>query len=249
MDREYNNDILMGKNPILEALKARRPINKILIQRGEHEGTVRLIEAKAREQGIPVQFADKAKLDGLTGGGSHQGVLALASLKRYSDVDEILRYANEKNEPELIIVLDEIEDPHNLGAIIRTAETAGAHGIIIPKRHSAGLTPVVGKSSAGAVEFINIARVPNITEVLKNLKSHGLWVIGADAKAETSYLECDMKDRIAIVIGGEAMGLGRLVRETCDFVVSIPTRGKISSLNASVAAGIMMFEALRQRGW
>ncbi|MCL2164141.1 MAG: 23S rRNA (guanosine(2251)-2'-O)-methyltransferase RlmB [Oscillospiraceae bacterium] len=286
MDREYKNDVIAGKNPVLEALKAQRPINKIFIQRGERErgreqeggrdqervrgleqerghlqeggrergrererdGVAKLIEALARERGIPVQFADKAKLDGFTGGGAHQGVLAIASLRQYSSVEDILKLAIEKNESELIIVLDGIEDPHNLGAIIRTAEAVGAHGVIIPKRRAAGLTQIVGKTSSGAVEFVNIARVPNIVEVLKNLKRLGVWVIGTDMDPNgTEYLNCDMRDRIALVFGGEGKGLGRLVRETCDFVVNIPMKGRVASLNASVAAGVIMYEALRQR--
>jgi len=207
-----------------------------------------VIEAMAREQGVIVQFVDKAKLDGMTGGGAHQGVIAMASLKEYSSVEDLLLVAADRNEPEFLIILDGVEDPHNLGAIIRTAEAVGAHGVIIPKRRSTGLTPIVGKASSGAVEYMSIARPANLVETMKLLKKRGIWIIGADAGGDNVFTKCDMKGRIALALGGEGKGLGRLVRENCDFVVSIPMKGKIGSLNVSVAASVMMYEALRQRG-
>ena len=247
MDKRYQNDMITGRNPVMEALKAGRPINKIFILQGEREGMARVIMAMAIERGIVVQQVAKAKLDGLTGGGVHQGVVAMASLKQYSDVDDIFDVAKERNEPAFIIVLDEIEDTHNLGSIIRTCDAAGVHGVIIPKRRSATITPIVGKSSAGAIEYVAVARVSNIAETLKQLKKRGVWIIGADTDGDIPFTQCDMKGSIALVIGGEGKGVGRLVKETCDFLVNVPMKGKISSLNASVAAGILMYEALRQR--
>ena len=247
MNKQIQSDMIVGRNPVLEAIKAGRPINKIFILRGEREGTARVIEAMAMERGFVVQHVAKAKLDGLTGGGTHQGVIAMASSKQYSDVEDIFNIAKERNEPEFIVILDEVEDPHNLGSIIRSCEAVGVHGVIIPKRRSAALTPIVGKSSAGAIEYIAVARVPNLSETMKQLKKRGVWIIGADAGGGIPFTECDMKGSIALVVGGEGKGLGRLVRETCDFVVNLPMKGKIESLNASVAAGVMLYEALRQR--
>jgi 23S rRNA (guanosine2251-2'-O)-methyltransferase len=239
--------MISGRNPVLEALRAGRPINKILLQRGEREGSIRAIEAAARDRGLVVQAVDKAKLDGMTGGGSHQGVIALAAFKEYSDIGDILAFAAEKGEKPLLIIADEVEDPHNLGSIIRTAEAVGAHGVVIPKRRAVGLTPVVAKASSGAIEYMRIARVPNIAETIRALKKQGLWIVGADAGGALRYTDCDFDCGLALVIGGEGAGLGRLVREACDFLVCLPMRGSISSLNASVAASVLMYEALRQR--
>jgi 23S rRNA (guanosine2251-2'-O)-methyltransferase len=191
--------------------------------------------------------ADRRKLDGMSRTHSHQGVIALAAIREYVTPDDILRIAREKGEPPLVVVCDELSDPHNLGAVIRTAECAGAHGVIIPKRRSAGLTAVVAKTSAGAVSHVPVARVPNIPSLLKELKDGGLWIFGADASGGTALYEADLKGPCAIVIGSEGTGMGRLVREGCDFLVSIPMRGKLNSLNASAAAAILLYEAVRQR--
>ncbi len=204
------------------------------------------ILAKAREKQILVKEADRTKLDYLSGGAVHQGIVALAAAKEYSTVDEILSYAQSRNEPPFIVVLDELEDPHNLGAIIRTAECAGVHGVIVPKRRSAGLSYTVSKASAGAIEYMRVARVTNIANLIDELKEKGIWVYGADMNG-TDYEQCDFSGACAIVIGNEGKGISRLVREKCDVIVSLPMKGKINSLNASVAAGILMYKAMKNR--
>jgi 23S rRNA (guanosine2251-2'-O)-methyltransferase len=204
------------------------------------------ILAKARDRQIPVKEVDRAKLDYITGSSVHQGIAAFAAVKDYSSVDEIFEYAESRGESPFIVVLDEIEDPHNLGAIIRTAECAGVHGVIIPKRRSAGLSYVVGKASAGAVEYMRVARVTNIASLLDELKDRGVWIYGADMNGE-DYTKCDLSGACAIVIGNEGKGISRLVRQKCDVIVSLPMKGKINSLNASVAAGILMYHAAKGR--
>ena len=246
-EKIHYSDMIVGRNPVFEALKAKRTINKIFIQRGEREGSIKAIEAAAREMGIVIQPVDKAKLDGMTGGGTHQGIIAMAAVKEYVEVDDILAYAESRNEDPFIIILDEIEDPHNLGSMIRTAEAVGAHGVIIPKRRAVGLTPIVAKSSSGAIEYVRVARVSNIVETIRILKKNNIWTVGTDANCETIYSDADLKGRIALVIGGEGSGLGRLTRETCDFIVKLPMKGRISSLNASAAAAVLMYEILKQR--
>ena len=243
---EPKPDVIAGRNPVSEAIRSGRPIDKILVARGEKTGAVVGILAKAREKQIPVKEADRVKLDFLSGSAPHQGIIALAAAKEYSSVEDILAYAAEKGEPPFLIVLDELEDPHNLGAIIRTAECAGVHGVIVPKRRSAGLSYTVGKASAGAVEYMNVARVTNIANTLDELKERGVWVFGADMNG-TDYEKCDFSGACAIVIGNEGKGISRLVREKCDVIVSLPMKGKINSLNASVAAGILMYEAMKDR--
>ncbi len=243
---EKGNDIIAGRNPVSEALRSGRAIESILIAKGELNGSIKVIAAKAREMQIPVKETDKRKLDMMCGGAVHQGIVALAAVKEYSTVEDILALAESRNEPPFIIVLDEIEDAHNLGAMIRTAECAGAHGIIIPKRRSAGLSYTVGKTSAGAYEYVPVARVTNIAAVLDELKEKGLWIYGADMDG-TVYAENDLRGAAALVIGSEGRGIGRLVREKCDVILSLPMRGRINSLNASVAAGILMYEFTRQR--
>ena len=235
-----------GRNPVSEAVRSGRPIDKILVARGEKTGAVVGILAKARAKQIPVKEVDRAKLDFLSGSAPHQGIVALAAAKEYSTVEDILAYAEERNEPPFLIILDELEDPHNLGAIIRTAECTGAHGVIIPKRRSAGLSYTVGKASAGAVEYMRVARVTNISDLIDKLKERGVWVYGADMNG-TDYADCDMSGACAIVIGNEGKGISRLVREKCDVIVSLPMKGKINSLNASVAAGVLMYHALKGR--
>ena len=243
---EKRNDIIAGRNPVSEALRSGRAIDSILIAKGELNGSVKVIAAKAKAMKLPIKEVDRKKLDQLCGGAVHQGIAALAAIKEYATVDDIFSLAAERNEPPFIIVLDEIEDAHNLGAIIRTAGCAGAHGIIIPKRRSAGLNYAVGKTSAGAYEYMPVARVTNIPTVLDELKERGCWIYGADMNGSV-YAENNLKGAVALVIGSEGNGIGKLVREKCDVILSLPMCGKINSLNASVAAGILMYEFMRQR--
>lgn len=243
---EVNADVISGRNPVSEAIRSNRPIDKILVARGEKSGAVIGIIAKARDRQIPIKEVDRTKLDYISGNSAHQGIAAFAAAKDYSTVDEILEYAQSRGEAPFIIVLDELEDPHNLGAIIRTAECAGVHGIIIPKRRSASLSYTVAKASAGAIEYMRVARVTNISGLIDSLKDKGIWVYGADMNG-TDYEKCDFSGACAIVIGNEGKGISRLVREKCDVIVSLPMKGKINSLNASVAAGILMYKAMKNR--
>ena len=240
--------MIEGRNAVIEALRAGTPIDKIFLARGETDATLGHIASTAREKGVVVVEADRRKLDGMSRTHAHQGVIAMAAVREYATVDDILNAAREKGEPPLIVVCDELSDPHNLGAVIRTAECAGAHGVIIPKRRSAGLTAVVAKTSAGAVSYVPVARVPNLTALLKELKDEGLWIFGTAADGDTSLYDADLKGPAAIVIGSEGDGMGRLVAQQCDFKVSIPMKGRLNSLNASAAAAIMLYEAVRQRG-
>ena len=240
--------VIEGRNAVIEALRVGAAIDKIYIARGETDKTLGHIASKARDAGIVVVEADRRKLDGMSRTHAHQGVIALAAVREYATVESILAAAAEKGEPPLLVVCDEISDPHNLGAILRTAECAGAHGVIIPKRRSAGLTAVVAKTSAGAVSYMPVARVANIPSLLKDLKQQGVWVFGTAADGTTDLYSADLKGLAAIVIGSEGSGMTRLVSETCDFLVSIPMKGRISSLNASAAAAILLYEAVRQRG-
>lgn len=247
-DREADADgIIEGRNAVIEALRAGVNVDKIYIARGETDSALGHIASTARGKGIVVVEADRRKLDGMSRTHSHQGVIALAAVREYASVDDILNAAREKGEPPLIVVCDELSDPHNLGAVIRTAECAGAHGVIIPKRRSAGLTAIVAKTSAGAVAHVPVARVPNLPSLLKELKEQGVWIFGSAAAGDKTLYEADLKGPAAIVIGSEGDGMGRLVSETCDFRVSIPMRGKLNSLNASAAAAILLYEAVRQR--
>ena len=239
--------VIEGRNAVIEALRAGASIDKIFIQKGETDRTLGHIASTARAAGVVVVDADKRKLDFMSRTHAHQGVIALASVREYVSVEDILNIAREKGENPLIVVCDEISDPHNLGAIIRTAECAGAHGVIIPKRRSAGLTSIVGKTSAGAVSYVPVARVPNIPALLEQLQKEGVWVFGTVAEGTCDLYSADLKGPAAIVIGSEGDGMTRLVREKCDFLVSIPMKGKISSLNASAAAAILLYEAVRQR--
>ena len=239
--------VIEGRNAVIEALRAGENIDKIFIQKGETDKTLGHIASKARAAGIVVVDADKRKLDGMSRTHAHQGVIALAAMREYVSVEDILAKAAQKNEKPLIVVCDEISDPHNLGAIIRTAECAGAHGIVIPKRRSAGRTAVVAKTSAGAVAHMPVARVANIPSLLKDLKKQGVWVFGTAAGGNTTLYDADLKGPAAIVIGSEGDGMTRLAEENCDFLVSIPMKGKLNSLNASAAAAILLYEAVRQR--
>ena len=239
--------IIEGRNAVIEALRTGTAIDKIYLAKGETDKTLGHIASKARDAGIVVVDADRRKLDAMSRTHSHQGVIALAAVREYVTVDAILKIAEEKGEKPLLVVCDEISDPHNLGAILRTAECAGAHGVIIPKRRSAGLTAIVAKTSAGAVSYMPVARVANISATLKELQDRGVWIFGTAADGNTTLYNADLKGAAAIVIGSEGDGMSRLVAENCDFLVSIPMKGKISSLNASAAAAILLYEAVRQR--
>ena len=237
---QENDGVIEGRNAVTEAIRAGVAIDKIYLLKGEGDSALGHIASAAREQGVVVVNTDRRKLDAMSRTHAHQGVIALAAVREYASVDDILAAARAKNEPPRIVVCDELSDPHNLGAVIRTADAAGAHGVIIPKRRSAGLTAVVGKTSA-------VARVPNLPALLKELKEAGVWVFGTAAEGTSTLYQADLKGPAAIVIGSEGDGMGRLVRENCDFIVSIPMRGKINSLNASAAAAVLLYEAVRQR--
>ena len=246
-DNEIKNEIVEGRNAVIEALRAGRAIDKIFIAKGDVDKTLGHIASKARDKGIVVVECDRKKLDFMSQTHAHQGVIALCAVREYCTVEDIFAVAEERGEKPFIIVCDEISDPHNLGAIIRSAECAGAHGVIIPKRRSAGLTAIVDKASAGAAEHMAIARVPNIPAAIKELKDRGLWVYGTAADGQIDLWHTDFTGNVALVIGSEGDGMGRLVRESCDFIVSLPMKGQVSSLNASAAAAIVMYEVLRQR--
>ena len=247
-DQSLAGTYIEGRNAVTEALRAGTALDKLYIARGETDHTLGRIAAQARKSGVVVVECDRRKLDAMSETHSHQGVIAVAAAQAYAAVEDILQRAADRGEPPLVVVCDEISDPHNLGAIIRTAECAGAHGVIIPKRRSAGLTAVTAKTSAGAVSYLPVARVPNLPAALKELKKRGIWIFGTAADGAVPLYEADLRSPAAIVIGSEGDGMGRLVREGCDFLVSIPMKGRISSLNASAAAAILLYEALRQRG-
>lgn len=237
---------IFGRNPVLEVLKSQQSINKLLLAKGERKGSILEILKLAKEKHVPIQQVEKKYLDKMFPGKNHQGVVAYVSATAYVDWQDLLARAQERKEEPLLIILDEIEDPHNLGAILRTADATGAHGVIIPKRRAVGLTEGVAKASAGAVNYVPVARVANIAQTLEALKKEGLWIAGTSLKGENLYKQ-NLKGPLAIVIGNENKGLSRLVEEKCDFLVSIPMQGEINSLNASVATGIVLYEILRQR--
>ena len=240
-------NMLEGRNAVTEALSAGRTIDKLFVADGDTDRALARICAMVKQAGAVVVPTDRRKLDYMSATGAHQGVIAMVAAHDYASIDDILKKAQDAGEPPLIVICDELSDPHNLGAIIRTAECAGAHGIIIPKRRSVGLTAVVGKASAGALEYMPVARVSNITAAIDTLKKAGVWVYGTAAEGDTTLYKADLKSAAAIVIGNEGEGMSRLVSERCDFKVSIPMKGSISSLNASAAAAIMLYEAVRQR--
>ena len=239
--------VIEGRNAVTEALRAGTAIDKLYVARGDTDRTLARIVALAKEAGVTVVDTDHRKLDAMSCTHSHQGVIAVAAVRAYASLEEIFAAAEQRGEQPLIVVCDELSDPHNLGAVIRTAECAGAHGVIIPKRRSAGLTAVVAKTSAGAVSYLPVARVANLPALLKELKERGVWVFGTAADGTTRLYDADLKGPAAIVIGSEGSGMSRLVAESCDFLVSIPMKGNISSLNASAAAAILLYEAVRQR--
>lgn len=241
-----NTQYIAGRNPVLEVLKTDKEIEKLYVLKGELKGSIKKIMGIAKDRGIIVQEVDKNKLDALSEGNVHQGVVASISEYEYADIDDILSTALERREDPFIIILDEIEDPHNLGSIIRTAECAGVHGVIIPKRRSASVNATVYKSSAGAVEHMKISKVTNISNAIEILKDKGLWIYGADMDGEDYHFNTSLRGAIGLVIGNEGKGISRLVKEKCDVLVKIPMKGKVSSLNASNAASILIYEVLRQ---
>ncbi|HIX84080.1 MAG TPA: 23S rRNA (guanosine(2251)-2'-O)-methyltransferase RlmB [Candidatus Megamonas gallistercoris] len=244
---ELNEDILLGRNAVREAIKSGRSINRILIAEGSHGGSISEIINLAKERHLVLQSISTDKLDMLCGGQRHQGVAAYAAPVDYVELDDILNLAKDRGEDPFLILLDELEDPHNLGAILRTADAVGAHGILIPKHRSCPLSSVVAKTSAGAVEYVPVARIGNVSQTLENLKKQGLWVAGADMDGTENYYEANLTGPIVLVIGSEGHGVSRLTKEACDFVVKIPMRGKVNSLNASNAAAILAYEILKQR--
>ncbi|NLM59753.1 MAG: 23S rRNA (guanosine(2251)-2'-O)-methyltransferase RlmB [Clostridium sp.] len=246
-DQSEDLDRLEGRNSVMEAIRANRTINKILVQKGEKEGSIRQIIALAREKGIVVQETDRSNLDRISTTHAHQGIIAYVSFKDYVEVDDILESAESKGEAPFIIILDGITDAYNLGSILRTADAAGAHGVIIPKRRAIGLNAAVSKASAGAIEYVPVARVTNISQTIDYLKKKNIWVVGTDLSGEKSYYESDLKGPIAVVIGSEGHGMGKLVTEKCDFIINIPMKGRIASLNAAVAGAIIMYEVMKQR--
>ncbi|WP_296732629.1 23S rRNA (guanosine(2251)-2'-O)-methyltransferase RlmB [Anaerovibrio sp.] len=241
-----SEDIVVGRNAVLEALKGSRSINRMMVANGANEGSIKEIVALARSKRINIQFTERNKLDNIAKGMRHQGVLAYVSPVQYVEVEDILQIARDKKEAPFILLLDEIEDPHNLGAILRSADAAGVHGVLIPKRRSCPLSATVAKTSAGAIEHVPVARIGNVVQTIRALKDEGLWVAAADMDG-TDYYEADMTGPLLLVIGSEGNGVGRLVKEQCDFVVRIPMVGKINSLNASVAGSILMYETMKQR--
>lgn len=245
-EKRTNENMIEGRNAVLEAFRSGKTVDKLYVQDGCKDGPVQTILREARKQDTIVQFVGKERLSQLSETGKHQGVIASVASYAYSTVEEMLALAKERGEDPFLILLDNIEDPHNLGAIIRTANLAGAHGVIIPKRRAAGLTAVVAKTSAGALHYTPVAKVTNLVKTMEELKEQGLWFVCADMDGERMY-DLNLKGPIGLLIGSEGEGVGRLVKETCDFVASIPMKGQISSLNASVAAGVLAYEIVRQR--
>ncbi len=245
-DFKNNDDLVVGRNAVIELIKSGREIENILIAKGEREGSISKIIALAREKGIVIKNVDRKKLDFMCAGANHQGVIANVPAHEYSSVEDILEFAKEKGESPFIIICDEIEDSHNLGAIIRTAEACGAHGIIIPKRRNVGLNFIVAKTSCGALEYVKVARVSNINSTIDKLKKENIWVYAADMDGQP-WSKTDFSGGVALVVGSEGKGVGEHIKANCDVTVSLPMRGKVNSLNASVAAGIIMYEVARQR--
>jgi 23S rRNA (guanosine2251-2'-O)-methyltransferase len=241
------SDFLAGRNPVMEALRSGRPISKIFILAGERQGSVREIIGLAKDKGVLVQETEQGKLDLMSSGIRHQGVVALVSPVPYSSVEDILLFAQSKGERPCIILLDGLKDPQNLGNLIRSAEVAGAHGVLIPQRRNVQLSGAVAKASAGAVEYMKVAQVGNVAQTLEALKKQGLWIIGADAAAEQDYFETDLTGPVVIVIGGEGEGMARLTKDRCDKLVRIPVKGRIGSLNAATAGAVLLFDVARQR--
>lgn len=241
------SDKIEGRNPVAEALKSGRQIDKIYVKRGEKQGSIIPIIRQAKKQGIIVSEVDAAKLNEMSETGSHQGIIAQVSPIEYAEIEDVLAAAREKGEPPFIVILDRINDPHNLGSVIRTANCAGAHGVVISRHESVGVTAVVEKSAAGATAHTPVVRANNLSKVIDYLKENGVWVTGADAAGDRDLYGADLKGAVAIVVGSEGEGISRLVAEKCDFLVKIPMKGQVNSLNASVAAALMIYECARQR--
>ncbi|MFC6039033.1 23S rRNA (guanosine(2251)-2'-O)-methyltransferase RlmB [Paenisporosarcina macmurdoensis] len=246
-EQTNENEILSGKNPVLEALRAGREMNKVWIAEGVKKAGITEIMELAKAAGIIVQFVPKNKVEQLTDGANHQGIAASVAAYKYAEIDELFELAASRNEDPFFLILDELEDPHNLGSILRTADATGVHGVIIPKRRAVGLTGVVAKTSTGAIEHVPVARVTNLAQTVEDLKKRGLWIAGTDAKGSSDYRRMDAKLPLAIIIGSEGKGMSRLLKEKCDFLYHMPMVGQVTSLNASVAAAILMYEVLRNR--
>ncbi|MGC4378163.1 23S rRNA (guanosine(2251)-2'-O)-methyltransferase RlmB [Fictibacillus sp. Mic-4] len=242
-----SHEWVAGRNPVLEVLRSGRDINKIMIGEGSQKGPIHQVIKLAKEKNVLVQHVPKQKLDQLSDGANHQGVMAFVASYEYADMEDLFKKAEERGEEPFFILLDEIEDPHNLGSILRTADAVGAHGIIIPKRRAVGLTAAVAKASTGAIEYVPVVRVTNMVQTMKELKERGLWFVGADMKGNEDYREANFNMPLGLVIGSEGKGIGRLVKDTCDFLIRLPMRGKVTSLNASVAAGLLLYEVYRKR--
>ena len=245
--RELPEDVLIGRNAVAEALKSGRGINKLLVARGDREGSVNEILSLAKARGLLVEMTERAKIEAIAGGLRHQGVLAYVAPVAYAELEDILAAAEAKQQAPFLLLLDELEDPHNLGALLRTADAAGVHGVLIPKRRSCPLSATVAKTSAGAVEYVPVARIGNIVQTLRELKEKGLWVIGADMDGESDYYDANLTGPVVLVVGSEGKGISRLVKENCDVLVRLPMAGRINSLNASVAGSILLYEIMRQR--
>jgi 23S rRNA (guanosine2251-2'-O)-methyltransferase len=241
-----NEDYIVGKNPVIEALKSERDINKILIAESSQRGQMQQLIHLAKEANVLVQFVPKKKIDQITDE-NHQGVLAYVAAYQYAEIDDLFSAAEKKNEPPFFLLLDEIEDPHNLGSIMRTADSVGAHGIIIPKRRAVGLTATVAKASTGAIEYIPVVRVTNMARTIDELKERGVWIVGTDAKGKQDFRQMDGTMPLGLVIGSEGKGMGRLVKDKCDFLIHLPMVGHVTSLNASVAGALLMYEVYRKR--
>lgn len=241
------NELIIGRNAVLEALRAKREMNKIWISENAHGSQMKELIDLAKRSGALVQFVPKKRLDALAATANHQGVVASVAAYEYKTIDDLFHIAESRNEPPFFLLLDGIEDPHNLGSILRTADCTGVHGVIIPRRRSVGLTAAVAKASTGAIEYVPVVRVNNLAQTMEQLKERGIWFIGTDAKGEQDFREAEYTLPICIVIGSEGKGISRLVKEKCDFLVKLPMRGKVTSLNASVAAALCMYEAMRKR--
>lgn len=241
------NEMIVGRNPVLEALRAGRRVHRLILASGARGRSVEQLVQLAKEQNVKIQYLPKQAVDDLVPGSNHQGVVAEVAPFEYVDLFELLGQIEARGEDPFLVILDEIEDPHNLGAIIRSVDAAGAHGVIIPERRSAGVTATVAKTSAGAIEYVPVCQVKNLARAMEELKKHGIWIAGADMSGEQLHTQASLTGPLALVIGSEGRGLRRLVREKCDFLVKLPMYGKVNSLNASVAAGILLYEVVRQR--
>lgn len=246
MENNMTDEMIVGRNSVMEAIKSGR-VNKILLAKGDRQGSIREVIGVAKEKGILIQDVDIKKINDLAKGLRHQGVLAYVAPVAYVELEDILAKAEAAGQPPFIVLLDELEDPHNLGAILRTADAAGVHGVLIPKRRSCPLSATVAKTSAGAVEYVPVAKIGNVAQTIKELQKLGMWVVGADMDGDKDYYEADLTGPLVLVIGSEGKGIGRLTKEVCDFLVRIPMQGKINSLNASVAGSILMYESMKQR--